>query len=183
MKTPLLKQELRITCGNILDNIVDKSVYSKLIFINLIKNINLLEYTNILVYCPLLNEFNIYSLLLNYLKSNKKEVNIFLPYFNKLKIGNINNGLKYVDKYKAYEPKIESNNVNIELVLIPGLAFSVNGYRLGRGSGWYDKYLKLNNNSIKIGIIIEKLLFNNISHNSHDIAMNYIITESRFVKI
>lgn len=67
-----------------------------------------------------------------------------------------------------------------DVLLVPGLAFSKKGKRLGRGKGFYDKYLE-NHKTIKIGLCFEVQLEENlrreIPSEVFDIEMDYIVTE------
>jgi len=64
----------------------------------------------------------------------------------------------------------------IQMVLIPLLAYDRRGFRLGYGKGYYDKYLaSLKRNVIKIGLsFFEPLDY--IPDESHDIPLDYCIT-------
>ncbi|HYK72335.1 MAG TPA: 5-formyltetrahydrofolate cyclo-ligase [Pseudoneobacillus sp.] len=81
--------------------------------------------------------------------------------------------------YGLLEP-IESKTVKVEreeidLVLVPGLAFSENGYRLGFGGGYYDRYLaNYNGNTISLAFPIQ--VNDQIPVEEHDIPVKKIIT-------
>lgn len=62
-------------------------------------------------------------------------------------------------------------------LLIPGLAFSLKGERLGRGGGYYDRYLE-HNIPVRIALTYSALICDNIPVDSHDAAMDFIITEN-----
>lgn len=67
---------------------------------------------------------------------------------------------------------------NIDMVIIPGIAFDKNMNRLGRGKGYYDRFLSRTDiSAVKIGVCFEFQLFEHIPTHIHDIKMNYIITE------
>lgn len=61
-------------------------------------------------------------------------------------------------------------------LFIPGLSFGFNGRRLGRGKGYYDRYLA-NSSAIKIGIAWTEQLNEELPVESHDCHMDFIITE------
>lgn len=82
------------------------------------------------------------------------------------------------------EPKHSANYVGeIDLVITPSIVYDKNGYRLGYGKGFYDKYLALNNHNTSIGISYDKLLQNDIPIDSHDKAVDIIITEEKILII
>ncbi len=74
-------------------------------------------------------------------------------------------------------PKTEASIVVPDLLLVPGLGFSRKGERLGRGKGFYDKYLE-NFNGLKIGICTSEQILNEIPTEDHDIKMDGLITDS-----
>ena len=64
-----------------------------------------------------------------------------------------------------------------DVILVPGLAFSKEGKRLGFGAGYYDNFLSQHKNARKIGIAYSVQLFEDIPTEAHDIQLNQIITE------
>jgi 5,10-methenyltetrahydrofolate synthetase len=65
----------------------------------------------------------------------------------------------------------------IQLTLVPGLAFDPNGWRLGYGGGFYDRFLS-NFQGVTAGITYQALCYDAIPHAVHDIPMQYVITET-----
>ena len=66
---------------------------------------------------------------------------------------------------------------DIDCVLVPGLAFERSGWRLGYGGGFYDRFLA-GFMGASAGITYDRLLFDQIPHDSHDIPVQYVATES-----
>lgn len=67
---------------------------------------------------------------------------------------------------------------NIDIALIPGLAFDSSGNRTGFGKGYYDRFLS-EFRGIKIGICYDFQIQQCIPTDAHDIKMNFIVTEKR----
>jgi len=65
----------------------------------------------------------------------------------------------------------------IQLVLVPGLAFDGSGWRLGYGGGFYDRFLS-NFQGVTAGITYQALILDYIPHAGHDIPMQYLVTET-----
>ena len=65
--------------------------------------------------------------------------------------------------------------------LVPGLAFSPDGARLGRGAGYYDRLLAPSS-GLKIGVCLDCQLLAEIPVQKHDVKMQHIITETRIMK-
>jgi 5-formyltetrahydrofolate cyclo-ligase len=62
----------------------------------------------------------------------------------------------------------------IDLAIIPGIAFDKKNNRLGRGGGYYDKFLQ-NIETYKVGVCFDFQVLDNIPTESHDLLMNEII--------
>jgi len=67
---------------------------------------------------------------------------------------------------------------NLDLVLVPGVAFDWNGRRLGRGGGFYDRLLR-NVRGEKIGIAFDEQIVEEIPAEPHDARMNFVLTPTR----
>ena len=71
---------------------------------------------------------------------------------------------------------------DFDLVIVPGIAFNLNGYRLGWGFGFYDNFLsRLSEKTETIGLAYE-LQIVNFPVESHDIPVDKIITEKRIIE-
>ena len=80
--------------------------------------------------------------------------------------------------YGIMEPtgEIFTNYPLIDIAIIPGMAFDKHGHRLGRGKGYYDRFLPLLTNAYKIGICYPSRLFDEIPVDDHDIMMDEVIS-------
>jgi 5,10-methenyltetrahydrofolate synthetase len=68
------------------------------------------------------------------------------------------------------------HEVTPDWLFIPGVGFGLNGRRLGRGKGYYDRYLA-DSKALKIGIAWSGQLNEQIPVESHDCHMDFIITD------
>ncbi|MCD8180738.1 MAG: 5-formyltetrahydrofolate cyclo-ligase [Firmicutes bacterium] len=86
--------------------------------------------------------------------------------------------------YGIYEPsRVNPARISgIDAVLVPGLAFDRRGGRMGFGRGYYDRFLS-ECRSIKIGLCYDFQLLDKIPTESHDVPMDYIITEKEILKV
>lgn len=78
------------------------------------------------------------------------------------------------------------NNVadpnEIELVVVPAVAYDRKGNRLGRGKGFYDRFLK-STKATKIGVGYEFQLVDELPVEPHDIGMDMVITQKTTIII
>lgn len=71
---------------------------------------------------------------------------------------------------------------SIDLVIIPGVVFDRKGNRLGFGAGFYDRFLgKLSDTTKLVGLAFELQLVDNVPSQSHDVAVDYLITEGGII--
>lgn len=63
----------------------------------------------------------------------------------------------------------------VDLILVPGVAFSPDGWRLGRGKGYYDRLLNRISGR-RCGVAMEFQVFSELPHEAHDIAMDFLLT-------
>ena len=64
----------------------------------------------------------------------------------------------------------------VDLVVVPALAAGRNGNRIGYGSGYYDRFLKLVH-CPSVAIVYSSCLFDQIPADPHDVRVTYVITE------
>ncbi|MBI3988944.1 MAG: 5-formyltetrahydrofolate cyclo-ligase [candidate division NC10 bacterium] len=70
----------------------------------------------------------------------------------------------------------------VELAVVPGVAFDLQGHRLGYGGGYYDRLFGLLSPSpLKIGLAFELQILPELLASAHDIAVDAIVTEERII--
>lgn len=114
---------------------------------------------------------------------------IYLPVMNDdvlvLRLFTGKEHMKCATKYKILEPigKIvpPTHYQNIDLVIVPGVAFTCEGERLGRGKGYYDKLLPLIS-APKVGICWESQIVEQLPTEPHDIPLDGIISSEGTIK-
>lgn len=82
--------------------------------------------------------------------------------------------------YGIPEPRIINPAAisDIDIALIPGIAFDIHGNRTGFGKGYYDRFLS-EFKGVKIGVCYDFQIQTDIPADTHDIKMDFIITEKR----
>lgn len=83
--------------------------------------------------------------------------------------------------YGILEPpqgaELFTDDVNTHAIcIVPALAFDVDGYRLGYGKGYYDRYLA-HFTGVKVGLIPSKFVVPRLPRGRYDLAVDVIITE------
>lgn len=73
-------------------------------------------------------------------------------------------------------PKKAAKVVKPQIIVVPGVGFTASGERLGRGRGYYDRYLE-SYAGIKIGVCFEEQLKKELPCDEHDQRMDYVVTE------
>lgn len=86
--------------------------------------------------------------------------------------------------YGILEPKENENKVvdpaQIHLVIVPGVAFDRNGYRLGYGGGYYDRFFtQLSASCIRLGVAFSEQMVETVYPEAHDVGMHLILTSDQ----
>lgn len=68
------------------------------------------------------------------------------------------------------------------ICVVPGIAFDKNGYRLGYGKGYYDRFLK-KTALVSVGLCYNELVVEKIPNEKYDIPVDYIITQDRLITV
>ena len=90
------------------------------------------------------------------------------------------------NKYSILQPKDDAIEDYPEMIIVPLVGFSMSGYRLGYGGGYYDRFIDAKNKSGKIitvgfGYTFQEV--NDLPIESHDQKLNWILTEKYLYKI
>lgn len=110
---------------------------------------------------------------------------LFLPRVNGSTLDILPYSTDCVDKgaYNIIEPR--GNQIypieEIDLIIVPGMAFDKQCNRLGRGKGYYDSILS-KCEGIKIGVGYDFQLLEHIPTEQHDIKMDIVITPSFIIR-
>ncbi|MFC1549356.1 5-formyltetrahydrofolate cyclo-ligase, partial [Nitrospirota bacterium] len=71
---------------------------------------------------------------------------------------------------------------DVDIVIVPGVAFSEDGARIGYGGGYYDRLLRRVKGTVPIvALAYEQQLFDELTVEEHDISMDMIITPERTI--
>lgn len=144
---------------------------------------NMDEFKNakkILLYWSMPDELNTHAFIVKWAKDKQillpvvKENDMLVQPFS------TKNDLKQ-GKFGIWEPEIQKEYISdIDLVIVPGVAFDRYKSRLGRGKGYYDKYFVMNKIK-KIGIGYDFQLVDNVPTANYDIKMDIIITPNHTI--
>lgn len=89
-------------------------------------------------------------------------------------------------KFGILEPKSGASRVaaftQLQLLLVPGLAFDEQGNRLGRGMGFFDRILT-EAPATKVALAYDFQVLKEVPVEAHDAGMDFIVTETRVIKI
>lgn len=184
------KKELRKIMIEKRDNIYkeEKAVMDKNIIFSLKEKEFYKNSKNIFIYLGFGSEIDTMSYIQDFINDGK---HIFIPRTD-IKTKNMEaveitslDGLKE-NKYGILEPndnKEEFYKNNLDLIILPGVAFDHSGRRIGYGGGYYDRYLEdIDKRIIKVALIYDFQLLENVPAEEHDIKADYIITETMSIK-
>lgn len=128
-------------------------------------------------YIPMLNEIDIRPLIQQLLDQQitivspktlpkRKLENRLLQSLENLETGIM--GTQHPAEPIVYEGKID-------LIIVPGMAFDAQKYRLGYGGGYYDNFIITQPAAFKVGIFYPFQQVENVPVESHDIQLDHIL--------
>lgn len=100
--------------------------------------------------------------------------------FNRANFISWDHMVKNSDGYLEPNVGIDEDLSDIDLIIVPAVAVSILGQRIGHGGGFYDKLLK-NTFALKVVLAFEFQVFDYIESNLHDVRIDKIITELRVI--
>jgi len=182
IRRKILKKRLSLSSEDIRDK-------SRQIFLNLAETVEYINSQNIMFYVATRSEVQTEEIIKMSIKTGKNVfVPIILPECLNLAPSKIFNFDTELEKGKKgiLEPKKEYYRLfpseNIDLIIVPGVAFDLRGNRIGRGFGYYDNFLRKVRSSVKIvALAFEMQIVKKIPNDKNDIPVHGIITENRIM--
>jgi len=150
------------------------------IFNKIIKLDRFINARDIFTYVSFDNEVDTKKLIQYSIENGKK---VYVPKVEKgerrLRVFNIESESQLeIGSYNILEPEngVEVDKKKFDLLFIPGLLFTRDGFRLGRGEGYFDRFLS-NVSGYKIGLCYSFQIRENLPAESHDIKVDEVISE------
>lgn len=135
----------------------------------------------VMLYMPIHNEINLQGLLDLY----KDQKTLLLPVTHRHCIkAHPYEGEEQMKrgKYRVSEPTTAPYKGSIDLILIPGVAFDKHLHRLGRGGGFYDKFLRQHPHAVKIGVGYDfQIHKSELPHTLLDTKLDALITPTKSI--
>ncbi len=140
----------------------------------------------VMAFVPTNNEVKIQNLLHKILQDNKTlALPLCLENF-KMQAKKVEN-LSHLQKgmYGILQPSEQQQTVDkqkIDIVIIPCMSANSKGERLGKGKGYYDRFLQ-NTSFLKIVVCQHEYLYDNLPVNEYDILADIVVTDKEIYTI
>lgn len=176
-----LRKEIKLK-----SDIENRSEKERLIAGRLLQSKIFLEADNVFIYAALKSELSADEIALEAEKLGKKTAFPFCEdkngkmefYFTELR--NLREGMYGIrepDKFISEKAEFTEKS----LCIVPGLAFGIKGERLGKGKGYYDRFLS-EFTGTTAGLSFEERISDSIPMEKHDIKIDYLVTENKIYK-
>ncbi len=137
----------------------------------------------ILFYVSLPGEVNTFEMIIKAFEMNKRICVPVMVRDQRQMIPTLINTLADLEKgsYGILEPRMDSSLQvpleELDMVIVPGVAFDKSNNRLGRGVGYYDRFLcRLPKSVTTIGLAFDVQLTENLPIEEHDVPLSSIIS-------
>jgi 5-formyltetrahydrofolate cyclo-ligase len=136
---------------------------------------------SVLFYASMGNETETRQAIVAALSSKR----VFLPYVvgDDLEISEIRSWRDVAPgKFKILEPKRKENAPisDVDLIIVPGVAFDERGHRIGYGGGYYDRLLA-RTKAPRVALAYESQIVASVPAEDHDQRVDKIVTEKRVI--
>jgi 5-formyltetrahydrofolate cyclo-ligase len=140
---------------------------------------------SILFYAPVAEELDVWQLLGDSLAAGKT---VLLPRFDTEKRTYVACHIKHAERdvrigqFGIREPGADCGKISLnrlDFILVPGLAFDLDGHRLGRGRGFYDQLLTVVQGPT-CGVAFDQQIISRVPVEPHDVRLNCILTPTRW---
>lgn len=136
----------------------------------------------VFAFMPLEDEINVGGIIVeSFLKNKKVAVPLITDKDGLMEFQWITSETEMIPgSFGIYEPPVNPVDMNAikknALIVVPGMAFSTDGKRLGRGKGFYDRFLSAyGNRFLKIGVCYDFQIEENLLSEENDVPVDRVI--------
>ncbi|WBW49513.1 5-formyltetrahydrofolate cyclo-ligase [Peptoniphilus equinus] len=164
------------TSSRVLEHLIDSEIYEKA--------------NHLFTFVSYRKEVDTHSIIKHALKDGK---NIYVPVVNR---DTFTMGASKLEDFSDLRPNYmgilepSENKVQLvdpeilDLIITPGLAFSKDGYRIGYGGGFYDKFFAtLASHPLRIGIGYPYMLVDTLPHDDYDEKLDLFLSNDGFTQL
>ena len=160
----------------------DRQTKSQLIAAKLFELTAFVKAKTVLFYASLPGEVDTFAMINKAIELKKhiclpivvKNQREMIPTLTK-SLANLENGI-YGISQPRYDASLAVDRKNIDAVIVPGLAFDKSKNRLGRGAGYYDRFLfNLPSTTTTIGLAFDFQLTDRLPVEEHDVPLSFVI--------
>lgn len=164
----------------------EKADYDSRIFTSFINSPIFLNASLLLIYVSFGSEADTLNIINFALKSGKRVAVPFcngdlMEFYEISSTENLSEGKFGIPTVFPDENK-RINDFDGTVCVVPALSFDMSGNRLGYGGGFYDRFL-CDKQILTVGLTYERCLCHFLPAEEHDMKINFILTEYRFVKL
>ena len=139
------------------------------------------EAKTVMLYYPIHNEVDLRPLLAKY--AGQKTLLLPVTHRHSMEVRPYD-GEEMMRKghFGIPEPQTPTYKGRIDLIIVPGVAFDRHCHRIGRGGGYYDRFLLKHPASVKIGVCYDfQLRKHDLPHTWRDHKMNRVVTPQQSI--
>ena len=140
----------------------------------------------IMLYMPLANEIDVTHAAMRCFRLGKTvcvpKVDWDRCEMHAVEITSLDDRVLDCDEHGLRSPRVCSPVVPsvIDVVVVPALAYDPRGNRLGRGGGYYDRFLsKVRANVTTVGLVFDQQIVDQVPVKPHDMAVDIVVTDRR----
>jgi 5-formyltetrahydrofolate cyclo-ligase len=164
----------------------DLQTWSRLIQAKVLEFPLYLRAQSVALYSPIQNEVDTAAIRDNALSAGKTLYYPQLTRKGSLDLVRVDSAAAFaVGRFGILEPVGDGRRLDDDsklIVVVPGVVFDSEGNRLGRGLGYYDRFLKqIRGNSIFLSLAYEFQMVDEVPTESWDQRVHYLITERRII--
>jgi len=135
-------------------------------------------------YMPIRGEVDVRPLMLRWLERGRR---LFLPRvrgreLEMVEVTDLKRDLA-PGRFGILEPRGEGGSELPLVVLVPGVVFDREGYRIGYGAGFYDRFLAAKGERVAIGVAYRFQIVDSLPHDEHDRKMMLVVCEEGYYKL